>query len=278
MNTRPPDHGTLARYETPCRCLPCTDASRKANQRRRLLKATGRWQPYTDPAPVRAHLAALRDAGLTLVEIVHATATPAQTLDHIRRGDYTRVRTETARRILAVDPARIDAERYLTDATGTRRRLQALYWRGHPTAAICAATGLNERTVRAITRGAAIRVARTTRDAVHDAYRRLADQDPARRGTPDDAVRRARAFARRGGFAPAAAWDDDTIDDPRAVPDLGAETSRREALAEDAAWIAATEVRDPNLIAARLGISRDYLDQVRERTAARSRQLVGVAS
>ncbi len=262
------DHGTTARYESGCHCPTCTEAARKAQARRELLKATGRWQPFTNPDPVRAHLQALAAAGLTRNDIARATHTPIDTLDHIRRGHYTQVRTETARRILAVNPNHATTNRFVIDATGTRRRLQALYWRGYSTEALCRATGIPDRNLRAITRGSATHITRETRDAATAAYRRLADTDPAEIGVPADAAERALAFARRRGWAPAAAWDDDTIDDPNATPDLGAQTRRRDAIAEDAAFIAKTTGADRDLIAARLGITRTYLDRSLERAKA----------
>lgn len=262
-------HGSTRAYRLGCHCPDCTNAVRKDEGRRALLKATGRWQPFTDPTPARDHIAALLAAGLRREDIARAADTTCPTLDHIRRGDYGKIRTEIAHRILAVDPTRTSPDRYLLDATGTRRRLQALYWRGYSTEAILRLTGLaSAKNVRDITRGASAHVERETRDAVADAYRRLADTDPAEHGVTSDAVHRARAYALRRGFAPAAAWDDDTIDDPAASPDLGAKTKRRDALAEDAEWIARTTGAGPDQIAERLGVTRNYLDKIHERVKA----------
>lgn len=274
-----PSHGTERRYRLNCHCDACKEAARKARARRALLAATGRWQPYTDPTPARQHVHALLDAGFTRQEIARTAGASQPTIDRLIHGRTTEIRTQIAHAILAIDPQRTRPDRFLTDATGTRRRLQALYWRGYSTEAILRATALgSDRNIRLITRGEIAQVTRPTRDAVDGAYRHLADLDPAEYGVPHDAAQRARAFARRRGFAPAAAWDEDTIDDPAAVPDLGAKVKRQDAIAEDAEWIARTTGAGPDQIAARLGVSRNYLDKVRERAVARGRELIGSAA
>jgi hypothetical protein len=93
----------------------------------------------------------------------------------------------------------------LVDATGTRRRLQALIAIGWPRRALAERLGtrpaniLRQRRVRA---GTARRVAR-----VYDQLSMTPGPDP-----------RCAEAARRRGWAPPLAWDDDQIDDPRAQP------------------------------------------------------------
>lgn len=258
-----PSHGTPARYGRGCHCPACTNAVRLAEGRRRLLRESGRWEPFTDPRPAREHVAALLAAGLTRGNIAQAAGIPLPTLDHLRRGDYRTVRAQISRAILAIDPARARPDRYLVDATGTRRRVQALYWRGFTTAAMNAQTGIEASYLRALARGVPL-VTRDTRAVVAALYRRWHDQDPCPHGVDGAAAARARAFARRRGFAPPGAWTD--IDDPAEAPDLGERTRRPLAVAEDVEFIRRTTgVCDRDVIAARLGVARDTLDRNLER-------------
>ena len=74
-------------------------------------------------------------------------------------------------------------------------------------------------------------------------------------------ITRARTVAAHYGWVPPLAWDDDTIDDPGAHPDLGQPTGRdTRARVEDAIELFdAGEI--PERIAARLGITLSTLTQ-----------------
>lgn len=101
------------------------------------------------------------------------------------------------------------------DATGTRRRLQALMAIGHSTNTVAAATGLSPEMVTHL-RGAARarrhrdRVSRATAFVVWRAYESLSM-------VPGLDVR-SRTDAARLGHHPPLAWDDAAIDDPHARP------------------------------------------------------------
>lgn len=70
---------------------------------------------------------------------------------------------------------------------------------------------------------------------------------------------RAKQEARKRGWAPPLAWDDDTIDDPDATPDLGERRARRrQDIAEDARFLAGTGMTSQG-IAARLRVSEGYV-------------------
>ena len=68
------DHGTRARYVCGpdvhgrvgrgCRCTPCTQANRQAEDHRARMKLYGQWRPYVDAAPAREHLRVLAAAGI----------------------------------------------------------------------------------------------------------------------------------------------------------------------------------------------------------------------
>lgn len=99
------------------------------------------------------------------------------------------------------------------DATGTRRRLQALSAIGWRWADLAAHLGGTWQTVQDMAIGGRPTVMVTTADRVRVLYARLS-------ATPGPSeVSRRRAAEK--GWAPPAAWDDDLIDDPTASPDLG---------------------------------------------------------
>lgn len=97
-----------------------------------------------------------------------------------------------------------------TDATGTRRRLQALSAIGWPLRDLVRRIGWTGNP-GPIMWGASNRVHRHTADAVAQIYSELSD-------TPGPS-NKARAAAKRAGYVPPAAWDN--IDDPAEQPNLG---------------------------------------------------------
>src|SRR4051812_4543973 len=130
----PPPHGPrLAYVKDACRCLHCPAANSAASRARYRQQALGRWQPFTDASPVRAHLAALRAAGVGIERIAQLTGL---SLSHLRVLASTRpnggpptpkVRPDTAARILAVNATHAArAPRSQVCARGTHHRLQAL--------------------------------------------------------------------------------------------------------------------------------------------------------
>lgn len=107
-------------------------------------------------------------------------------------------------------------QRLVVDATGTRRRLQALSRLGHTVDAIVAYAPASERTIRAVMNGSSnvLRSIAATVAATYDALSM----------TPGPSYLTA-AKAKKRGWLPPLAWDDDTIDDPNARPDLGDDDS-----------------------------------------------------
>ena len=119
-------HGTRTAYvRDRCRCANCTAANTAASNQRHRERAYGRWKPYVDASPSRAHIAALRAAGIGVDQIAKVTGLSP---GHLRgliypsgngRPPFQKVRRETAERILAV---RVDASSRApnsrVDATG----------------------------------------------------------------------------------------------------------------------------------------------------------------
>lgn len=218
-------HGTLrCRKEGKCECGPCRAASTAYDSRRYRLRAYGRWQPYTDAEPVRDHVRALQDYGIGLQRIAKLAGLPTGTISRLMYGDPKRgtppsrgVRHTTAEAILGVCPS-LDllGATIQVDATGTRRRIQALVVMGWSMSKIAIRIGAAPTNIGKTMRSATVYAA--TARAVRDVYDELWDQAP-----PEDthrdriAASRARSYARNNGWVSPLAWDED-IDDPSARP------------------------------------------------------------
>lgn len=214
--TRP--HGTKAKYVVEgCRCEPCRQACRDYERWRRRQIAYGR-TPYVDAEPVRAHLHALSRQGLGWMRAARLAGVPESTVCRLlygggARGPSKRVRRRTAAALLAVtaELEHLGATVHVP-AAGPRRRLQALVALGWPQAQIARRMGVNPANLGKTLHGTTDRVNASTARAARTLYDELWDRSPAR---PDG---RALAAARRHGWVPPLAWDDDTIDDPAARP------------------------------------------------------------
>lgn len=113
--------------------------------------------------------------------------------------------------------ARNRARSALVDGTGTRRRLQALARLGWSARAIAGRFGYTEQTVSGWMR--ADRVSRRTAAMVVRWYDAMSMTLPVAATRFDRySIGSTQGRARAAGWAPPLAWDDDTIDDPAAVP------------------------------------------------------------
>lgn len=195
--------------------------------RRRRLKAMGQWNPFMEAEPVRQHLREVTATGMSYAAISAHLGLPSESsLQHLvwGRGKYgpgSKVARETGEMILSFWPTLKDfPDAALIDGTGTRRRVQALGVRGWSRNWIGEKTGMWQHTFRRaiqqdrVTARLARRVA-----AIYDEYW---NQDPLEHGISLNAVARVRAQASRAGWDGPLAWDDDTIDDPKAVPQTDA--------------------------------------------------------
>lgn len=272
-------HGTAARYShNRCRCDPCREAASDAARHRYRMIAYGQWQPFTDATPAREHVRALQAQGLGWQRIAELAGVAAPTVSSMLYGRAGRpptgkIRTATAEALLAFRPALDDLPATSpTDATGTRRRLQALAVGGWSAARLAARVGIEPTHLRRIIRGGPENrnVAVSTARAVRDLYDELWDRPPPQVTHREKiAASRTRNHARQQGWAPPMAWDG--IDDPDARPADGWE--RRERVR---GWgVLAEEVRElmefglePRHMAERLGVSQSTLST----TLARARK------
>lgn len=163
-----------------------------------------------DAAPVRAHIKALADAGISgkrLGALIGSSQTSIW-----RIGRQEKVLASTAAKIMAIQlpqrPFDIAADSAMTPVIGTRRRLQALQVAGYTTAYLASRLSVQRRAVVEIMSQEYVtaKVAREVAD--------LFDELQLIPGP--NVVTRNRSL--RKGWVPALAWDEDSIDDPAAKP------------------------------------------------------------
>lgn len=256
-------HGTygFAKHHR-CGCPPCRAAVRNYGARRYRGQILGTLRPPMDAAPVRAHL---ESTGLGLVTIARLSGVHINTVRRLmvgERGTQTqRLHPRTADRLLAVRPRLDDlAPTMRVDATGTRRRIQALAAMGWPATEVARRSGVHKKTLHNIYGQVRAETARRVRDT----YRLMVQETP-----PDSKVSRASVtMARRRGWLGPMAWDEGTIDDPKALPDLGGLRGAKRAPGDLAAEIA--ELRGKGLgtvaIAERLGVHLSTVQKTERRT------------
>lgn len=211
-----PDHGTGARYKgrrdlPGCRCGACTTAASRADAERRLDRLSGTPRAATPAvlAKVLKHLRQLASSDMSHAEIAKASGTSQSTVSQLLSGQRKALMSSTATKLLRVRPTDRSAT-CMVSAVGAMRRLRALYWMGHGARVISSRTGLQSDTVMLLARGMRARTTAARFDAVRRVYDDLA-MVPGLAEQP-------RAFAVERGWLGPLAWDDDTIDDPRAEP------------------------------------------------------------
>lgn len=264
------EHGTHARYVVDrCRCAPCKAANTTYENHRARMIAYGRWQPYVDAEPIRRHVRGLMSYGIGWQRIARLSGVPNGSLSKLLYGGpgsrppSKGVRSETALKLLAIEPSPdLLGATVSVDSTGTRRRLQALVAAGWSQSKLAGRLGMLQTNFSRMV--AAPAVYADTARKVAALYDELWDQQPPEDGHRDKvAASRARNMAASRGWPPPLAWDDDTIDDPTARPDLGAKVSRREALAENAEELIVGQGYTLEQAAERLGVTAGYLKEIR---------------
>jgi DNA-binding phage protein len=237
-----------------CRCAACSAAGNAYRKRQRA--------GVTSKVPtsvVCAHLDLLATAGMSALDIAADAGVSRTTITRILTGETSSVWRRTARVLLAVQPR--PGAYGTVSAVGTARRMQALAALGWSSRAIAIATGIPDSNVRRIRRHAIPTVSATTAAAVRSLYDHASMRPPT---CPD---LRLLNLARRNGWAPPLAWDDDLgphgIDNPDATPCLPGD-SQTDRLA-DALWLIDAG-ESPSRIAARVGYKdRDGLYQALNR-------------
>lgn len=263
-----PHHNTLTCVKDYGCLLPgCRDRYKAYQRNRYHARVAGTWQPLVDAEPIRQHILTLHAAGITDVRISELANLPFATVagftrihgtTNNRRARKRRCTTEVAAKVLAITTD--EATPTCVDATGTRRRIQALVAAGWPMVHLAPHFGLAVRTVIALINQERI-YARNAK-VVAEAYLRLTAMRPDRNGVSRRSVTRARNLAANRRWANKTYWADrmDVIDDPHFTPEYG--LTRAELLAEEARWLIETGGLTRTQAAERLHKDRSYIDRV----------------
>lgn len=213
MTPDDPRHGEFRGYHQHLRdgedpCEPCDEARRRYQRRRYKMAARGMPRRVPIGDKIHARLVDARLHGMTQQEIAKAVGvSPSCVSRYIRNPDHL-VSTKTWLKL-----ARFHRRPVLT-TTGTIRRIQAMHHLGWGCAAIAREAGCCKETLTELIRGRDL-AGHRLRESIAAVYDRLWS-------TPcTDSPRvttRAKGRAARSKWAPPLAWDDDTIDDPKARP------------------------------------------------------------
>lgn len=254
------------------------EALREYERHRRRQIAYGRWEPRIPAGPVREHVQSLKArGGIGRRAIAEAAGVVDSTVGYLLYSDPPSewIRADTGRALMAVTLEEVGDDRYI-DPTGTRRRLQALQAIGWSRTLLSAHLGAAPTKTGRLMRASRV-LARNAR-AVAEVYDRLWCQAPPESTREErGAATRARETAAANGWAPPLAWDDETIDDPDAVPHgLEPEAGTRARLPDgpELLWLVEECGETPEAIAARFGVTaggvQQALTRARRREAAAS--------
>lgn len=257
-------HGTLSRAKYHhCKCDTCRAASAAYQRTRHRKRGYGTWQPFVDAEPIRAHLALLREHGISYIRAAELAGLYTPTVGRLLytaggRPPVKRVRQETADALLAVQPGDIDP--FTTDATGTIRRIQALAAIGWPLRALGAQLNVNPSTPGRLLAQTTLRT--TTANTVRAAYDRLKGDRPEDHGVCPGSAVRARNWAQSQGWRDPTWWEDyGHLDDPEFDPaiDPAAKIPAKQITAEEARWLMNLNGLNITQAAERLGRSVAYV-------------------
>jgi hypothetical protein len=263
---QPPNHETLTCVKHyGCLRPECIERHRTYQRERYRSRTAGTWKPLIEAEPVRQHILKLYAAGFSPTRIGELAGIPSETVigfvraygfNGYRKGRKQRCTPEVAAKILAIAPDA--AKPGIADATGTRRRLQALVAAGWPMQHLGPRIGVSERTVRALVHQE--RVYGRTAEAVTKMYEQLAGEKPEQHDVSRISANRARSYAAKRRWATVKYWTErmDAIDDKHFEPMYG--LTRREIIAQDANLIMRTTGLDKAAAAARLGVDKSYVD------------------
>lgn len=196
---------------------------------RTRMIAYGRWQPYVDAEPARQHVLWLRSQNMGPKRISEVSGVPHGSLAKLVYGDpqrglapSKRIRPETAARILATRPD--PYPRANVPSIGARRRLRALVALGWTQSELARRVGLTRAAFyRMIHTGPETAMHAATVRRAREVYAELSMTPPpmgTARARYDAEV--ARETARRHGWKPPLALDDDRLDDPTYRTNRGA--------------------------------------------------------
>lgn len=167
-----------------------------------------------DVVEVRTHLLYLQRCGVSQRAVAETSAVAEPTIARILTGAQRRVRSDIAGRLLSTSPR--DTYDRVTDEgfvprVGAQRRVRALFSQGWTDAALTGRTGTPPGSFRAVAsrpgrRWISARWWRLVAKTYDELWNRAGPHEPNRR------------HAKRYGWQPPMAWDEESIDDPLAGP------------------------------------------------------------
>ena len=172
----------------------------------------GTGQPWADLAQVRKHVARLLEAG-TFQAVADAAQVGQMTVWEIAHAARPAIRRQTARALLAVQPAGLQPRR--VDATGAMWRLRSLVAMGHATGRLSTALGVSGHVIAPLIRGDRATITTVLREDITRLFDAWWDKQPPRR-TPQDktAACKARQRAAVHNWPCPAALGEDDLDQP----------------------------------------------------------------
>lgn len=222
------EHGTRNAYLTDkCRCLPCKEAHRVANNHNRRMTAYGHSRTFmVDAKPAQKHVKNLLRRGWGVENIAKNSGVSKSTISRLLYGEPAKnapppvmVLASTSDSILGFAPTGKRNRHEGTvlesvDATGTKRRVQALVACGYSMAFLAKEFGASRQIMTKLIQGD--RVLLTKAESFKTIYDRLWDKEPPRTtAAQKKAYTTAKKMAQENGWPPPMAWDDDAIDNPR---------------------------------------------------------------
>lgn len=247
---------------------------------RSRMIAYGTWQPYVSAEPARRHVRLLASHGVGWKRAANLAGVSTGAMSQLMYGGpgdrppSRRIRPETAAAILAVRPSLAAlGSGSAVDATGTRRRLQALVAIGWSQQRLAGHLRMLPSNFGDLLNRE--KVTTSTARAAAALYDELWDKPPRETGHREKiSASRSRNYARARGWVRPLGWNDEEIDDPEAGPAEGWERTRGvprgAALAAEAAELQTLGV-SPLLAADRLGVPWKTLERAiyraRERAA-----------
>lgn len=177
-------------------------------QRDRIAKG---WIPgVMSTEPVIDHLERLQAVGIGYRRVAEFVGHERAVIQKIKRHD--KILRNIGERILRIPVDwRLAKDEARLDATGSRRRLQALLAIGYDNRTQAREAGYTENSVWRIQSGAQSIIEAAAARRIEEAFNRLQMTS----GPSGRAVNRAKML----GYPPPLAWDEDDIDDPNAMPD-----------------------------------------------------------
>lgn len=135
--------GTRSAYVCGCRCDACREANNAYARMRGKLVRAGASNPMVDAKRVRRHLVKLSNRGIGRETIGEASGVASSSVDALRTGKKTKLRKETAAKILAVGPD-VVTDGTLVDASSTWRKIERLLAEGFTRGAIALRLGMKK--------------------------------------------------------------------------------------------------------------------------------------